>query len=357
MYSYIYGLMCPYDNVIKYIGQSTQKPETRLMQHKNDNRYNTKKTNWINKIKKLGLREELKLIILEECNTELLNEREKYWIKYYSDSGIQLKNCTDGGDCEYRVVSQETKERMSKNLKGKTLGRKLSDETKKLISEKRKGYKPTTEAKNSISNGLRKYYLEKNGIIKKDIPKIKKEHYLKGKNISAEVREKISNSRKGKCKGEQNYMYGKHLSETQKENLSKAIKKYYSENKSPFYGKKHTDETKKIISKKASERQIGENNPFYGKKHTEETKKMISDIQMDIILKPFYILDKDYNIIKLFTKRSEVFEFLGISQNNTQVYRVMDKGKLYKGYYFIRKEKFQETFSKLFGKDYAGFLP
>ena len=35
--------------------------------------------------------------ILEECPAEELDERERYWIKYYADSGYQLKNQTIGG--------------------------------------------------------------------------------------------------------------------------------------------------------------------------------------------------------------------------------------------------------------------
>ncbi|MEE1085028.1 MAG: hypothetical protein UH850_14975 [Paludibacteraceae bacterium] len=35
--------------------------------------------------------------ILEECGAEKLDDRERYWIKYYADSGYQLKNQTIGG--------------------------------------------------------------------------------------------------------------------------------------------------------------------------------------------------------------------------------------------------------------------
>jgi len=350
-YSYIYGLLCPYDNIIKYVGQSTQYPKTRLAQHRNDNRYNTQKSNWIKKIIKLGLKYELKLIILENCQVDLLNEKEKYWILYYKNNGYELKNCTDGGDCEYRVVSEDTKQKMSKNIKGKTLGRKLHEELKKLISEKRKGYKSTEEAKKNISEGLRRYYLNKNGIIKKDIPKVGRG--FKGKHTD-ETKLKISNSRKGKCKGEDNYLYGKHLSEETKKKLSEAKKGKNCGKDNYFYGKTHTEETKKKISEKMTGKLVGKKNPFYGKKHTDEIKKMISDMQMDIILKPFYILDKDYNVIKLFTKRSDVFAFFNIKENNTQVYRVLDKGRLYKNYYLIRKENFKETFKLLFGIEFTG---
>lgn len=35
--------------------------------------------------------------ILEECSAEQLDDRERYWIKCYADSGYQLKNQTIGG--------------------------------------------------------------------------------------------------------------------------------------------------------------------------------------------------------------------------------------------------------------------
>jgi hypothetical protein len=39
--------------------------------------------------------------VLEECALEDLDERERYWIKYYADQGYQLRNKTSGGqDCE-----------------------------------------------------------------------------------------------------------------------------------------------------------------------------------------------------------------------------------------------------------------
>jgi hypothetical protein len=35
--------------------------------------------------------------IIEECSPEDLDERERYWIKYYADQGYQLRNKTSGG--------------------------------------------------------------------------------------------------------------------------------------------------------------------------------------------------------------------------------------------------------------------
>ena len=47
--------------------------------------------------------------ILEECSEEELNERERYWIKYYADSGHQLKNKTLGGQDDKKAVLGEGK--------------------------------------------------------------------------------------------------------------------------------------------------------------------------------------------------------------------------------------------------------
>lgn len=47
--------------------------------------------------------------ILEECSEEDLDERERYWIKYYADSGYQLKNKTLGGQDDKKAVLGEGK--------------------------------------------------------------------------------------------------------------------------------------------------------------------------------------------------------------------------------------------------------
>lgn len=47
--------------------------------------------------------------ILEECSEEELNDRERYWIKYYADSGYQLKNKTLGGQDDKKAALGEGK--------------------------------------------------------------------------------------------------------------------------------------------------------------------------------------------------------------------------------------------------------
>ncbi len=135
---FIYGLICPITNKIAYVGQTIGTLKARLKGHRNDIRWNTYKSNWIKELRRENLIYELKIILLEECSIDLMNEKEKYWVKYYIDLGYKLKNATDGGDCNYRIVSEETLQKMSNSLKGKTLGRKMSDTQKKINIGKKK---------------------------------------------------------------------------------------------------------------------------------------------------------------------------------------------------------------------------
>ena len=47
--------------------------------------------------------------ILEECSEEQLDDRERYWIKYYADNGHQLKNKTLGGQDDKKAALGEGK--------------------------------------------------------------------------------------------------------------------------------------------------------------------------------------------------------------------------------------------------------
>lgn len=59
------------------------------------------------------------LIIVEKCNRDILNEREKYWIQYYNTyKDAKHYNLSSGGDVFH--MSQKTREKMSKNRGNKT---------------------------------------------------------------------------------------------------------------------------------------------------------------------------------------------------------------------------------------------
>lgn len=107
--------------------------------------------------------------IIEECfcgfEKEIINEREKYWIQYY-DSFKSGLNCNEGGHGNVgHTHSQESKKKMS-NAK---LGNKhtVEQNLKKSERQKKRGFRHTEETKTKMSE-------------------------VKLKNMSNEIKEKIS---------------------------------------------------------------------------------------------------------------------------------------------------------------------
>lgn len=89
-----------------------------------------------NAIRKYG-KNNFTLEIVELCETsEILKEREKYWIAFYNSTDRSIGyNMTEGGDGTFgRKHSEETKEK----IRQKALGRKISEETRKKMSNSHK---------------------------------------------------------------------------------------------------------------------------------------------------------------------------------------------------------------------------
>lgn len=81
---------------IRYVGKTFNSLNFRLKGHKNNaKKDNTYIKNWIRKETKDGF--EIKIFLIEECKTELWEEREKFWIAYYKSIGFKLCNSTEGG--------------------------------------------------------------------------------------------------------------------------------------------------------------------------------------------------------------------------------------------------------------------
>jgi hypothetical protein len=210
-------------NEIFYIGIGGFSKTEKTYSYKRAYEFRRRNNIW----KKIVLKTDYKVeIIFENLTFKEACEKEKQYIKLYGRIDLNtgsLSNLTDGGEGTLNaVIKEETREKISKKLKGIP----LSEETKRKISES-----------------------------------------LKGKIVSSETKKKLSLIKKGK---KINHI----ISEETKEKLKKAK----SGKNHPMYNKHHSEEAKLIISGNKKETYKGKNNPFYGKTHSEETKKKLSEI-------------------------------------------------------------------------------
>lgn len=141
-----------------YVGQTTRTSEQRWRGHQDDARYNRNPgSHFCNALLKYGFTA-FSVEVIEQIPDELLNQREVYWISFY-DSTDPLKgfNITEGGNRppsqKNRKRSEETKRRISESKKGKKLN--ISKEDLELraikISEKKKGIRFSEEHKQALS--------------------------------------------------------------------------------------------------------------------------------------------------------------------------------------------------------------
>lgn len=192
MKGYIYGLIDPRDEQIKYIGQTIKRVEERLREHikyvRNNPKVTNKRTTWIRKLDELKLIP--KCIILEEVEFDNYFEFdfwESFYIQLFLQWGFELKNGTTGGKsgrftAKRNPMSDDQKERQRKTLlegfssgriKPKNLGKKMSEEQKKKLSintsfrrlsedqikkrtERNKGKKRSDEQKENLRFGILK---------------------------------------------------------------------------------------------------------------------------------------------------------------------------------------------------------
>lgn len=144
---YIYGLICPIDGQIRYIGKSI-RPKERLQNHMQDTS-KCHRTHWIQKLRSKGLRPEI--TILEQVSSEdVWQERERYWIARGKELGWPLTNNTSGGDgvCD---LPQEARERIRKTW----IGRKHTEETKAKIGATSRLKRHTDEHKAAMSEKMK----------------------------------------------------------------------------------------------------------------------------------------------------------------------------------------------------------
>jgi hypothetical protein len=96
MKTYIYILIDPITNCIRYVGKANN-PKQRYRAHKNKCRdKNTYKRNWINSLQRKQLQPEIE--ILEEVLVSEWKYWEKFYIEYFTFLGFSLTNCLEGGE-------------------------------------------------------------------------------------------------------------------------------------------------------------------------------------------------------------------------------------------------------------------
>ena len=145
----IYALQDPATFEIRYIGKSVnglKRPATHTYPTvlEKDKTY---KGNWIRQLVSKGLTPIIK-VVQELNNLNEINEAEKYWIQYFKDLGAPLTNSTKGGMGRCGLShTEETKKKIAEGQKNRKIlrgkdhgmyGRKLTNEEKKLISERTK---------------------------------------------------------------------------------------------------------------------------------------------------------------------------------------------------------------------------
>lgn len=195
--------------------------------------------------KKYGL-ENFKTEVLRECKTkDELNEWEKYYIKTLNTKVPNGYNLTDGGEG--------------------TLGVIVSDETRKKMSDVKKG-----------------------------------------RHVSEETKKKISEAKKGKYVGESSPMYGRKRPEF--------AEKMKGEN-NPFFGKTHTQDTiDKIIKANKGKTPYNKGKTLeelFGKEKADFLKKKAINNAYKVIQ-----CDLNENVIKIWENAKEASKILNLEYTN-----------------------------------------
>ena len=172
---YIYGLICPEKQCVRYVGKSIN-PSARLKVHTSraeyDNKRKLHRRNWIKSLALKGLIPTLTILEITDSNS--WEVREIYWISKLRKDGHALTNMAKGGAGG-----------------SGHLGHKHSPETKRKMSLAKQGYIPWMKGKHHSEKSLIQM---SNSLKGKPGPN-------KGKAMSQEQRKKLSIANKGKNKG------------------------------------------------------------------------------------------------------------------------------------------------------------
>lgn len=272
VYFDVYVLWCNKTNM-HYVGVTGQTVYRRVRQHIRGKQFVDKE------IQAIGWEGNWDYWVVEEgVPSNLITEREQYWVDFFCALYPKGYNKTIGGIAHFKH-SEKTCEQMKTSHRGKKRA-PFTDEHRANLSKAMSGENHPNYGKPAQNRGV-------------PCPE----------EVKDKIRKKLTGRKRPdqseRMKGENNPNFGKPMPEETKAKLrEKALERDMSGENNPHYGKKHTDEAretirqahlgkpawnkgipcseeqKSILREKALARDTsGENNPFYGKHHTEEAKE------------------------------------------------------------------------------------
>lgn len=134
MKTFIYILIDPRDNQVKYVGK-TNNVKRRYSQHISlASKNKTYKTNWLSSLIIMNLKPEM--VVIDECEDDSWIELEQWYIELFKSWGFKLTNLTKGGD-GVRGFKPSKESLLKRSIAQK--GKKLSKETKIKIGNANRG--------------------------------------------------------------------------------------------------------------------------------------------------------------------------------------------------------------------------
>ncbi len=148
MINYIYILMDPISEEVRYVGKSVN-PEVRVRKHiseSKNSKTNNHRVNWIKNLLRHGLRPKMEVIDAIEGDWEWLEE---YWVSQFKTWGFKLVNSTNGGEnppsWKGRTHTDEYKEIRRQKFLTDNPAKNMDDNWRKNISlaHKKNNFLPT----------------------------------------------------------------------------------------------------------------------------------------------------------------------------------------------------------------------
>ena len=189
----IYKIISPSGKV--YIGQAVDI-ERRWKEHQRESTHCKYKL--YNSFRKYGVNNHT-FEVVEECSREELNSKERYYQDKFNVLEEGLNQVLQPAKEAPRILSEETKRKISESKKGAPAwnkGKPRSEEAKRKISSTLTGRKLSEEVKHNIAKGKR----GKSRTPHSEETKRKISETKKGKRMSEETKRKISEAMKEKKK-------------------------------------------------------------------------------------------------------------------------------------------------------------